>query len=869
MSSLWGQTTGKISGTVKDVDTESPLPGANIIVEGTSKGAAADELGRFYIINLTPGRYNLRIDMIGFTPVILEDVLVSVNRTTPVDVLLSPAVLEGEVVVIEVDRLTMKKDQTGTIKNISSEEIESLPVETIDAVVGMQAGVVAGRFRGGRASEVSYMVDGVQVDEVYGGEHRTVTMEPEAIQDLEVITGTFNAEYGKAMSGVVNVVTKEGKEEYEGSFGVAIGGYYSGNDTVWVGNDELRGFRNQDYKFQLGGPLVGKTVSFFFNTRWEENGNHLNGIRRFLVDDFSIIDDNGNYFDTNRGDSAFVPLNDSKNFSAMGKLSFYLPFGIRSSLMYTREEDDWQDYNHGWKYNPDGLASSHGTTDFVVFSLNHMLNNNLFYEVKLSQSDNEYGRYLYENPTDTNYIHDVFAQTYPGFLTGGQDKAYETRTSTDRGAKIDLTWQVNPTHSLKAGFHYADHDILATNLVIRNRFEGDSADLFFYEPMVDFEDQNTDFIHADPMEYAAYLQDKMEFEEMVINFGLRYDYFDPNTAYPSDHMNPGNELPEHIAPQSEYPDAPVVTQWSPRFGLAYQLGSKANLHFSYGHFFQIPPYYALYLNPDFKVGFADLQVILGNALLKPEKTVTYEIGLRQEVIESLYLEVALFYRDIYNLLTAKAMSTYSAVEYGLMTNRDYGNVRGLEVKGDFVEGPFSVYVNYTLQYTRGAANNPFQHLYLSQEEASAAGILIPLDWDQRHTFNTTVGYKRDDYGISLVGYYNSGTPYTYHPITESALSDIALLPNNDYKPITYNFDVTAFYRFKVGGRYELKLDLSAYNLLDRLNAVSVYGSTGRPYTHIPENVDHYSDFNTINDRFQNPGMYSTPRYVKLGMSVSF
>ena len=211
------QTTGKVSGVIVEKDSKEPLPGANIYLVNTAYGTASDASGRFTIINIPPGKYAMKVDMIGFKSVQMDELVVSVNRTTSLDVEMEQTVIEGEVVTVEVSRLTQKKDQTGTIKNISSEQIDALPVENIGNVINMQAGVVNGHFRGGRNTEVTYMVDGVQVDESFGGGSAAVDIQPEAVQDLEVITGTFNAEYGRAMSGVVNMVTRDGGPKFEGS----------------------------------------------------------------------------------------------------------------------------------------------------------------------------------------------------------------------------------------------------------------------------------------------------------------------------------------------------------------------------------------------------------------------------------------------------------------------------------------------------------------------------------------------------------------------------------------------------------------------------------------------------------------------------
>ena len=149
------QTTGKVSGIIVEKESKDPLPGANIYLVNTAYGTASDASGRFTIINIPPGKYAMKVDMIGYKSVQMDELVVSVNRTTSLDIEMEQTVIEGEVVTVEVSRLTQKKDQTGTIKNISSEEIDALPVENIGNVINMQAGVVNGHFRGGRNTEVT------------------------------------------------------------------------------------------------------------------------------------------------------------------------------------------------------------------------------------------------------------------------------------------------------------------------------------------------------------------------------------------------------------------------------------------------------------------------------------------------------------------------------------------------------------------------------------------------------------------------------------------------------------------------------------------------------------------------------------------
>ena len=872
---LVAQTTGKISGTVTDAETGEPLPGANVVVEGELIGAATDNNGRFHVINVRPGEYTVIVNVIAYKPIHVENVRVSVNRTFSLDVKMTPTVLEGETVTVTADRISFKRDQTSTIKNVSSDQIKELAIESMGAVISMQAGVVAGHFRGGRSTEVTYMIDGIQVDEAFSGQNTTVEIEPEAVQDLEVITGTFNAEYGRAMSGVVNIITKDGGNNFEGSLSSGYGNYYTRNENIFIGLTPSEFNRNKDYKVQLSGPILKNRITFLTNIRFQDNKNHLNGIHRFNVTDESnyYSSNPSDWIDDYSGDSSFVAMNRSNNQSLLGKLTFTLG-SFRLSTLYSLNEDEWHGYDHIFKYNPYGMAATHRRTEFASLFINHMLSRSLFYELKLSYMDNYNGWYLYEDPLDSNYVHDRYMDSYgPGFFTGGQQKGHSVRTMEDWGAKFDLTWQVNHTHSLKWGAQYIQHQLDNQWHEIRNKYIGTVDENILYEP--DTLADNTlyaDVYKVEPIDASAYLQDKMEFDEMVINFGIRYDYFDPNTVYPSDRRNPANQLSLPDSMMSVYPMAKPFNQVSPRFGLAYQLGNVAVLHFSYGHFFQLPPLYALYQGHSFLISPNDYVTTIGNSRLKPEKTVTYEIGLWQALTRNIGLEVTLFYKDIYNLLSTKIISTYNQIEYGLFSNKDYGNARGLEVKFDYGSQSLNVNINYTLQYTRGNADYPQQSFDRAGDSMDPVNRFIPMSWDQRHTFNATVGYHSGNFHMSATGYYNSGTPYTFSPLGESTLSRINLYPNNDYQRAKYQADLTARYSLQLANMTGVNFFLSIYNLFDRLNEEWVNSQTGRAYTDVEENSEillHRSNFNGYEDVYQNPSMYSTPRMIKFGLELTF
>lgn len=928
ITSLMGQTTGKIAGTVTDSETGEPLIGVNVILDGTGMGAVTDIDGYYTVINVKPGSYTIRISMIGYEVNVLEDVRVSTNRTTYLDADLGTTLLEGAEVIVTASKISTKKDQTSTVKNISSEDIEVLPVESVSAVVEMQAGVVAGHFRGGRSGEVSYLIDGIQVDEVFGGNNAVVSIETEAVQDLEVITGTFNAEYGKAMSGIVNAVTKDGASEFHGSFSSSIASYvtqntYEDDTEIFPGLDPFGLNTNYDNKFTLSGPVIADRVGFFINYRTQSIAGHLNGVERFNVWDQSsyYTASEFSWQDENTGDSSYVPMSNSENSSLMAKLSFRFGPKIRSSLMYNLNTNDWQSYDHFYKYNPNGLIKNTARTDFYAFQLNHLVTNNLFYDVKVNRTNNYYGSYLFEDPlsytiaeeteeiegtwyaagdTVYNYKHDKYFNSFgPGFLTGGQAKDHTERTTITDNFKVDVTWQATKRHSFKSGFQITNHDISNTWRQVRNLYFGDANLEDNYKPVTfDNNSPYADIYEKQPTDVAMYIQDKMEFDAMVLNIGIRYDSFDANTSFPTQLRNPANaslyvlkdssgniiydengdaiEDPERM---SRYPDSETVTQLSPRLGLAYQLGNKAVLHFSYGHFFQMPAYYAIYGNDALYTGLTNFSQTLGNGNLgadslglNPQKTVSYEVGLWQELTPEMGVEVNLYYRDIYDLLTVATVSTYNNKKYGLYTNKDYGNVRGLEIKLDYGYQGIRFNTNYTLQYTKGNADNPSQTYSRAGAAIDPVKKMIPMSWDQRHTLNVSMGYSAPRYGAHLTAYFNSGTAYTFSPRPESQLlSKVNLAPNNDYRSAGYHVDMTGYLLLPKVMGVNAKLNFSIYNLLDRYNEVWVNSRTGRAYSDIAVESEvngHRSTFNEHEDRYKNPAMFTTPRQVKIGLEVS-
>ena len=984
------QTTGKIIGKISDLETSEVLIGVNIMLLGTDFGAASDINGDFFLINLPPGFYDLSVGMIGYKNTVIEDVQVSVNRTTPLSLHLTPSVLEGDVVIVKADQVSIKKDQTSSIKNISSDQIDILPVENIGQIIGMQAGIVAGHFRGGRSTEVTYLVDGIKVDEVYSGASSTIELETGSVSELEIITGTFNAEYGRAMSGVVNQVTKSGGDKFKTSLQTGYANYITSNVEVFPGIDQFDENRSLDYHFQLSGPIIKGKVNFFVNYRLEDNYNHLNGLHYFNPTDESdylsdsssswlsehtgehemesycmsskgvaILDEENNYIydesvcineygeceilqsvcSFNQGimptrnqlyceielsgtfiesyivtermsktqcmtlgilyenttdlnnpyenttfisgveigyhvgspSDALVPLNLTKNTSLFSKVTFNIIDGLRFSLLYSINTNDWAEYNHYYKYNPFGMPKNESFTSLTALQWNYMLTRSFFIEGKHSYMSNYYGRYLFENPLSTSYISDNYSGGVPGFSTGGQDKSHTRRTTTELTSSIKINMQLNRNHSLKTGIDYSDYNIDNKEYLIIENPESSLIGVYSaYIQPDSIQSPDDDIFYVNPSEFSFFIQDKAEYDEMVINLGLRYDHFNPNCYYPSNYRNPANTISN--VSQSDSLEAKEFAYWSPRLGIAYQVADAAIVHFSYGHFFQMPPMYSMFAHNNWIVPTGDYETVLGNPNIDAEKTVTYEIGLWQKLNSFMALEINMFYRDIYNLLGTEIWTTYNQVKYGLYSNKDYGNVRGLELKYDISYNTFAIYCNYTLQYTRGNADTPLQSFDREGGNKDPVSKLIPMSWDQRHTFNTTLAYNRDDFGLTATAYYNSGTPYSFVPVTESETALINLLPNNDYKPANYSVDVTGYYSVWENNDLKARISFSIYNLFNTLNDIWVYPKTGRAYSNIVNSTEilgYRSAFTDVYDQYENPAMYSAPRQIKLKLSINY
>ena len=228
-SVVLGGTTGKISGTVSDASTGDELPGVNVVIVGTTMGAATDANGSFFILNIPPGNYSVRATMMGFGPVVQKEVRINVDRTTTLDFSLSSAVLEaGAEVVITAQRPLVERDVASSQNITTSEMADVLPVSDIMGAVSLEPGVSVDTeemqisIRGGGSDEISFQVDGMERSDKLNDKIYAITNSA-SVEEIQVLTGGFNAEYGNIRSGVFNVITKEGGKKLTGSVDYRFG----------------------------------------------------------------------------------------------------------------------------------------------------------------------------------------------------------------------------------------------------------------------------------------------------------------------------------------------------------------------------------------------------------------------------------------------------------------------------------------------------------------------------------------------------------------------------------------------------------------------------------------------------------------------
>lgn len=917
-------TTGKIAGKITDAVTGDPLPFVNVIVMGTSLGAASDIDGNYSILNVPPGVYSVKASAIGYNQVTITNVRVSIDLTTSVDFQLKETSLElGQEVVVVASKPLIQKDLTASTAIVGDELISELPVTEISDVLSLQAGIVTGaggdlHIRGGRSGQVTYQIDGVPITDAYDG-GSVVNVNTSAVQELQVISGAFNAEYGQALSGVINLVTKDGNNNFNGTITSYVGDYISSRDNIFWNIGDINPINIQNYEGSLSGPIIKDKLFFFTNARYYKNLGYFYGKRYFLTTDLAteVPGSAGSQFNvTSNGDSSFVPLNPSERIYGQGKLTYRIFEGVKVSYNFMLERQNFKMYDGAARLTPDNNLRRFDKSYSNILNINHAISAKSFYSLNFSYYFKDYQHYLFKDiytgkndslHLPTLYVDNSIHRTPPyTFNVGGTNNNRFHRNSGTIGVKLDWSTQVTQEINVQFGGEFKSNRLFYKNVNLVDKFDDNGQKVYPYNvvvPPISSTDHNV-YLHQ-PKEGAAYVQAKFEAFNMIFNAGIRYDIFDPDGQIlrdPSDpnYRNPlkpenkysvdvnGNgkyepEMGDKLKTDAErlkywFKDASIKTSLSPRIGIAFPITARGVIHFSYGHFFQLPRYELLYENPDFELGVGSgNQGLFGNADLKPQKTVKGEIGLQQQLSDNIAIDVTMFFEDFRNLTgtqTEDILVFGGAQSYSKYANSDFGFSKGIIFKFSqrFSDG-LAANLDYTYSVTKGNASNPQDARNAILGGALPETFIVPLAWDQTHTLNISVAYTvPGNYGFSIIGNYFTGQPYTPQINKNTRVSQNAFPTNSDNKPSIFNLDMRAYKDFKFGN-YTLSLFVKIFNVFDLDNATGVYGDTGDPYFTFGKyeakliNPTRYA--NSLDELYTNPTFFSEPRRVELGATFNF
>ncbi len=876
--------TGKLSGRITDESGE-PLPGATALVVGTTLGAAADFNGEYVILRVPPGSHSVRFSIVGYQTLIVEDVQIASNQTTTLDAVLSEEVIEGEEVVVTAERPIVDISLTSSMSTLSREDIAVLPVQELSDIVNLQAGVVDGHFRGGRSGEVQYQVDGVSVNNPYDNTS-TLELDRSVLQEVQVIQGTFDAEYGQAMSGVVNAVLRTGDEErYEFSGEVLVGDHFSpGNDSMRVRStflgdrtvarfphiEEIDPLTIQNFQGSLSGPvplLPGTT--FLVNGQRMVDLGHLSGVRLFVPTDTNNFETRAFY---PTGDGEIVPMDFNKQWSWLAKITNRSIRNIQIGYQAISNQIQRRSYNHGFRFNPDGMKTARQYSIVHGLDWTHTLSNRVYYEVSARQNYFDYRDMKFEEigeappgagtryglPEDSPYKRPGQPRGDANFLDGafvqGVDLGRFVQRTNSLVGKAAVTAQATNVHLLKAGveFQASKIEFGSPGQVVPTIVDGVQV-LGVLRDTLDAQ-----VVEYKPVQAAAFIQDRIEWQDLRVRAGVRVEYFDANAQLPSDLANPANSIDD--APPSPLRETTVKLRVAPRVGISFPILDRASLFFSYGHFYQMPGLGQMFRNSDYSI-LQDLQAgavsygVMGNPDLKPEFTAQYEFGFKAEITSFLGMDLSLFYKDIRDLLGVEFVQTYTAAEYARLTNVDFGGVRGFTLQLDQRgPGPISTSIDYTLQTAIGNASDPRETATRAEAGEDPRPRQVPFNWDQRHTLNgTIIWYVPGNYAITGIIRYATGQPYT-PSISTGFGADLE--PNSGRKPDYSTVDLRLEKFFNLGGMSWTGF-VRLFNLFDQhFTNGFVFADTGSPYYTL----------NPTDQRNPNPARLSEPRRIEIGIS---
>ncbi len=928
--SAFGQTTGKVIGTITDSETGQPLVGAQVVVDGTNLGNVTNEDGYYFVNNVPVGVQRVTAQYLGYQSETQEERILA-GQTMTVDFALSSEVIEADqaiVAVIEREPL-VARDNTISKSRFTSEDARGLPVDDLTDVVTLGAGVYTdnerGGFviRGGRATESATYVDGALVTNFStqqnsgasavlqvgiapgGGPIGTVgggLVGQHAVEEVDVITGGFNAEFGHAQSGVVNIVTREGGREFHGNLRYTTDGQFgtSGYTAEELANANFRtsGLEEQQccgynsLQASIGGPIVPGKLTFFGSLDASGAADFFPRSAGFnpALGAFNSVGSTENILPGNRGDETRAQAKMTSFLTPTSRLSATYLFardqfetyqdsrGLRQYLSWTALRDKSNDfilgydqqifqteernltlqvrgnYHHQQSFLGTPLSSVMGdiigadlpaecgaacdaTEDtFADDFLNYRFGDVDFFFDDVNPGD------IPNIPSATGTTPDpVFGHT-DVFITDGLGNVLAAQTERRYGVRVDLDSQINRVHRAKVGVEW--------NWVNLTKRGGSFTS-----------GQFADFYDVDPQIGAAYIQDRLDYGDLVIDLGLRWDHFNPNQNFP---LLPGivpcsiSAFPDICRDDAGLLEGQTLNELAPRIGVAHPITDATQVRLSYGKFHQLPEFQHYYqsFSTDFDANLGNNNIQYGNPNLDFVETTAFEAGITHLISENLVLDVVGYNRDRRGAIRLDVFQGGTidpqVSERRIFVNGDNGNVKGVDITlrkrySDY----FSTDLAWSLQWARGTTSGPldfaagagfgrlFDPLFPGQLLQPPSEILAE-DFDRLHSINyqfnlrfpadfregTAWGTIFKDFGAYLVYNAHSGEPFT-RVTTEGQGAPLESV-NTSRMPWFHQGDVRLTKAFDLSGALDFEVFASVINFLDIDNVVRVNETTGRP-----------------------------------------
>ncbi|NIV92984.1 TonB-dependent receptor [candidate division KSB1 bacterium] len=909
---LYGGTTGKVAGRITDAETGEGLPGANVQLEGTTLGAATDLNGNYTILNVPPGVYTVNISFIGYQNVRVSEVRVNVDLTTRVDQALKPSAVEMAAVEVVGERNPLiREDLTNTLVAVTAEQIDALPIEQIRDVITLQAGIVEDNegdlhIRGGRSNEIAYEVNGISINNPFSNT-QAVGLATNAVQEVSVSAGTFSAEYGNALSGVINFVTKDGGPDYNGTLKVWTGDHFSSRDNVFfnINEQDLSNNARLEWTFSGPVPLFGDKLTFFTSGVFQDDDGHLYGMRvynrdeiLFIAGEDFIIDPLGASGRAGQadGDREIVPMVTRRDLNLTGKLTWKPSKKIK--LTYDLILDDGERFPRvangvnifrRFRFNPDGRPKRFTNNTSYSIGLTHAVSSNTFYTLKLGVNFTDSRTFVFEDPFDPRYVrsfeNEITNNLIPptDYLAGGTDLNRNREETRSLLAKVDVVSQVLPSHEVKFGGEFRHHrlDLLDFELL----FDPEQGRFIIPRPEINPGFTNFQEYRREPIQASLYVLDKMELsKQFILNVGLRYEFLDARALY-----NPDLAGTVDTGVDENLVGASPKHRFAPRISLSFPITDQGIIRFSYGIFYQNPTFRQIFRNPRFEDFDFRTTPTFGNPNLDPEQSIQYEIGLQQQFTDDFKADLTLFYKDVNNLIqTRRVIAGEVAIdkEFNVVTNISSANVKGLTLsllKRRAPGGLLSATLDYTFQVGEGTFTDPLDLAVDTRTGRETEQAFIPLDFDRTHTLNSTLMLSKGrNWAISAIGIVQTGTPYS--PSLPSSVQAVEFEENSSRRPILTNLDLKLEKFFAVQGvRFSVFMQID--NVLDTRNERRVHFDTGRSLVSLDETTNPNLFDNLREEIRENPGNFfpeqfldnfyqredflGAPREVRGGMTFQF